>query len=502
MTEGGFPHGAVERPSMRGTRRWQARGIARVTAIGLVIAATGVAAGAGATTSQPTATVLRVPLAYACVFPSGVQPVRILAGATFPASSTAGRPIQPAGAGANITLRHAAVADLIWRHAATVTAIARFTTVVTQDGRSATVIWSHLAAPVTPVPAKGSLALTASGVAPPVTAAAPGDVTITAAGLTLFLTLHPASVTATVPAVLPVRCTLKPGQNATLATVPVTAAPGTLAPRTAQARNAGPGTNFCPKLRKALKLNPRFPLPKPPPGSKILHSTGLPPYCAYADGYSDVLKLKGAAFLGPGLTDVSTFLNSIINFHPPKTNYFQQDSAAELSYHGQREFPPARATFLAFGFTPASAVMHLTEIGTINVVTVGAAAPPLCHHPCPTITTVSSRLQLRIDGVTVNGVPLSVGPHCETTPFDVILKGSSASTPPYSFITGGPVTGTVTIPQFTGCGVGENLDPLFNGSISGPGNFTLLTQGAVCQQGPTPFNCPPQKPRPLRHVSG
>jgi hypothetical protein len=397
-----------------------------------------------------------------------------------------------------VTLRRAAAADLARQHASTVTSFARLTTVVTQHGRSATSMWPNLAAPAAPVPAKGSLALTATGVAPPVTAAAPGDVTFTAAGLSLFLTLHQADGTTTTSAVMRVRCRLTPGQDATLGTVHVAAAAGTPAPRTGEARQAGPGTNFCPKLRKALKLNPRFPLPKPPPGSNILHSTGLPPYCAYAAGYSDVLKLNGAAFLGPGLTNISPFLNSIFNFHPPKINYFQQDSAAELSYHGLREFPPTRATFLAFGFTPTSAEMHLTEIGTMNVVTLGAAAPTQCNHPCPTITTVSSRLLLRIDGVTVNGAPLSVGPHCQTAPFDVILTGSSASKPPYSFITGGPLTGTVAIPQFTGCGVGENLDPIFNGSISGPRNFTLLTQGVVCQQGSSPLGCPPKIPKPLR----
>ncbi len=36
----------------------------------------------------------------------------------------------------------------------------------------------------------------------------------------------------------------------------------------------------------------------------------------------------------------------------------------------------------------------------------------------------------------------------------------------------------VTIPHFQNCGVGENLDPIFNAAISGPQNFNLLTQGA------------------------
>lgn len=490
---------------MRGARhRWGAREAARVTVIGLVLAATGVAAGAGATTSQRTALVSRVSLGYACEFPSGSQPVSVLAGATFPAVGAAGQPIQPADAGVTITLRHPAVADLTQQHATAVTAVARLTTVVTQPGRSVTASWPRLAASAVPVPANGSMTLTTSGAASPVTAATPGDVSFTAAGLSLVLTLKHAGGVAAPPSVMRVRCTLTPGQDATLATMPVAAAPSVSAPKQARkARQAAaPTTKFCPKLQQALKLNPRFPLPKPPPGSHILHSSGLPPFCVYVAGYSDVSKLNGAAFVGPGLANISPFLNSTFNFNPPKTNYFQQDSAAELSYHGLREFPPARATFLAFGFTPASAEMHLTEIGTMNVVTVGAALNTRCKHPCPTVTTVSSRLQLRIDDVTVNGVPLSVGPNCGTAPFDVILTGTNASKPPFSFITGGPVTGTIAIPKFTGCGVGENLDPLFNGSISGPGNFSLLTQGVVCQQGNPSIGCPPKAPKPLRQVAG
>ena len=47
-------------------------------------------------------------------------------------------------------------------------------------------------------------------------------------------------------------------------------------------------------------------------------------------------------------------------------------------------------------------------------------------------------------------------------------------------MTGGPLEGTVTIPTFTGCGVTENLDPLFTGSISGPGNLARAIQGKPC----------------------
>ena len=52
--------------------------------------------------------------------------------------------------------------------------------------------------------------------------------------------------------------------------------------------------------------------------------------------------------------------------------------------------------------------------------------------------------------------------------------------PPYNVVTGGPLDGMVIIPKFSNCGVGENLDPIFNAAIAGPRNFNLLTQGPVC----------------------
>ena len=110
--------------------------------------------------------------------------------------------------------------------------------------------------------------------------------------------------------------------------------------------------------------------------------------------------------------------------------------------------------------------------------------------------------------VKVNGVPLDVGSHCETPPFDAILTGSSATNPPYSVQIGGPLTGKVTIPHFKNCGSGEKLDPIFNAAISGPRNFNLLTQGVVCFVHGGGLGCEPKTPdsriagKPLRKVIG
>jgi hypothetical protein len=484
--------------------RRRTREIGRVAAVGAVLAATSLAAGAGAATGPQA---VRASLAYTCAFPSGPRPASVLITATFPAAAMAGRPIQPADAAVAVTL---AARDLAGLHATAVTGSTRLVTTAAQNGRSATATWSGLAIQPTPVPPAGRLILRASGATPPVTATAPGTVTVTATGLTLVLTAHAPGNTSANLATMQVRCTLNAGQNATLATVPVTGATSTpqagnpgairsggqITPQPRPIGSSSRATHACPPLPKGgLKLNPRFPPPPPPPGSTLFQA----PYhgCTYVVGFSNVRKLNGASLVGPGLTNLQVAVRLILN---ERDNYFQQDTVGVLSYHGRHEFPPAKATFLAFRFMPVSATMQLTEIGTVNAVSVGPALQSSCHKPCPTISTVSSRVQLRIYNVTVNGTPLNVGPHCQTAPFDIVLTGRDDSNPPYLFSTGGPLTGTVTIPSFTGCGVGENLNPIFTSSVSGPGNFVKLTQGNVCQNPGTPSEnqCPPEPPKPLR----
>jgi hypothetical protein len=140
---------------------------------------------------------------------------------------------------------------------------------------------------------------------------------------------------------------------------------------------------------------------------------------------------------------------------------------------------------------PVTATMQLTEIGTMNIYGLGTGG---------TLTTNTSwsLMELRISDVTVNGQKLNVGPHCQTDkPLRVGLTGVASGVQPYSLAGGGPLTGNVTIPPFTGCGVTENLDPLITGTVSGPGNYSKLTQGVLCDL-VSGNGCPPQRPRPLR----
>jgi hypothetical protein len=355
--------------------------------------------------------------------------------------------------------------------------------------------------PATPVPPKGNLILRASGAVPSITPRTAGDLTVAAADLRVALTLSPPVDSSTGPRTttpsFALACMPDPGQQTALATVPVAGEPVPSAAPAAR-RTAQDASHFCPPQPPGgLQLNPKFPLPTPPPGSTVLHPTPIAG-CAYVVGYSDVRKLNGAALVGPGLTNLALNVRVVTNTKPP--TYIEFDSAGQLDFKPCpsckiiHALPPAHATFLGFGFVPVSATMQLTEVGTTNVISVGTQRGLI-------VNTVFSEVVLRVYDVKVNGVPLDVGAHCQgATPILLKLTGNPNGIPPYSLQGGGPLTGSIDIPKFQGCGVGENLDNLFTASISGPDNFVLLTQGAPCFTLGGGAGCPPVKPKPLRQV--
>lgn len=261
-----------------------------------------------------------------------------------------------------------------------------------------------------------------------------------------------------------------------------------------------------------FKLNPTLPPPVIPKKAKRYPHKTTNPVCAQATAFSNVRKLHEAALIGPGFSSISSNIhyyliapNHKCKNHggcPRSENYSQAVSAGELEYHGRHQFPPATATLLAFGFVPVTATLQLTEIGALNIYAVGPNLPGECPPnsvACLTTdTTLYSRVSLRVSDVRINGVPFDVGPACRTvSPFVIKLTGS---TPTYSIFDGGELVGAATIPPFTGCGVGENVDSLFSASVSGAGNGLLLTQGETCFPD-SDTSCPPCKPIPHRAVN-
>ena len=491
-----------------GMMRLSTRGVTRTAAITAVMAVTGVvAAGSAPANGQQ---VVKPRLDYTCTFSSGLRETGMQAGvqvaATFPEAGTVGQPIEATGTGLTMTLPHTAIASLAKLHAVTIAAAARLNTKVAENGASASNPWSALTTAVTPVPAAGTLVLSASGAVPPVTVHAPGQVTFTATDLSVLLTPRTASGSATSPPNLLLDCNLDSGQQATLATVPVAMPASGPAPRQpgvsghgapisiGHVRNAGKA-NCPPYPKNGYALNKHFKLPSYPPGSTIIYPTPQQA-CAYIEGFADVSKLGEAALIGPGLSNLSNGLRVVEKMYTHPTSVYLQDNTAGQLYYKPcatckaiNGLPPAHATFLTFGFMPTTATLQITEVGTLNIAAVAL-------HTELTYTRIWSLVSIRVSNVLVNGVPLNVGSDCHTqTPFKLVLTGK----PPYELQLGGVIAGTATIPPFTGCGVGENLDQIFTASVSGPGNYTQLTQGNLCTPPPNLYNCPAKPPKKVVH---
>lgn len=123
--------------------------------------------------------------------------------------------------------------------------------------------------------------------------------------------------------------------------------------------------------------------------------------------------------------------------------------------------PPATGSFKELGLIPVTATVAFIQDGpTTGKVNLSTGA----------VTTMSN-ITLQITSLTVAGLPVPVGPACESaSPASVAL----ASQPGFSIVNGGTVSGTYTIPPFANCGL---ITPVLNLTITGPGNTISLTLG-------------------------
>lgn len=258
-------------------------------------------------------------------------------------------------------------------------------------------------------------------------------------------------------------------------------------------------------------------------GPPIIHA--LHPASAYLAGWADTKKLDGALPAGypePALAESAGSGEGkqggaiIVD----RNSYLCARAILQLDYHGLRELPPVRATFLAYGFVPVTATVQLVQPGPREFsacVEADGSTSPACPPITATIiddtaqgplnntyqVVATARLSLRISDVTVDGTPLDVGNSCQagpaTTPgnavgYDgVVLTGGDLpgySQPQYSaVIYGGALDGLAYIPPVSGCGAGGNLDPLLTSAVSGPGNYVKFVQSLLCTSGSIEGSC-------------
>jgi hypothetical protein len=465
------------------TRRVSGR-ILGVAVVGATVVSVGLVSGTSPAAVIPS---VSAPLVYDCPASSGTQQIGVSVTAAFPAAVTVGHPIEATAVKVTATLPTGVAADLDKTGAVSVSGSAQLTVAAAQGAMATSAVWPGLAVSSVPIPASGGLVLTASGAVLPMVASVPGDMTFRAGSLSLVLILKKADGSAASPATLRLACAPGNGQGARLAVVRVqgVSASSSVAAQPSSSSGGTAAGGSSPRLSpEAGSPCPGTPIPITFAGS------------GYLTGWTNVSKLHGSALLGPGLKDnpPAAFLEtSLVEYVLPNNincGFSYQYLTGALNYQGKPQFPPARTTFLAFGFMPTTATMELNLqpidcrdlTGHIygrgyECITVSAEViPPLAYS-----VTATTLAEVRIYDVKENGVPLNVGPHCQTvTPMNVTLNGNS--TAGYNLNTGGPLDGFTTVPRFTGCGVGENLDPLFDSTVSGPGNYVKLTQGALCAQ--------------------
>jgi hypothetical protein len=492
-----------------------ARSRARSAAIAafVVLAATVPAAAGAAGTQEVDAA-----LPYVCLFPSGEQAATVRVSAGVPERVAAGEPIEPADVTTTVELPEPAVTDLAALGAADVRGATRLQVGVAQGEATAEATWRGSTEP-TSLPATGPLTLTATGDVPSVTGQSAGELTMAAGDFALDLTLTTADGATTDPASVSVDCALADdapdGGRIAAVLVGTDEDTGTGAPsgspssvpsasgtsgqpdedaaqdpadrqgeRAPKAAEPAPGGAAAERAAPACKYDEKYPA-----GPMSLN--------AYITGYSNVNKLDGAALVPPYCTLITQGEPQFEFFPDFSGATITQHSTADLYHEQRKQTPPFEATFLTFDFTPTTATMVLEQTGPMTIDSHGTTDFVFTS----TDTYVRAPVVLRVTSLEVNGTPLDVGTKCRTRtslaspdpepekyPGDhLVLHGRGEQTTGetatgYLLLSGGPLTGEVTIPAFTGCGTagGENLDRLLTASVSGPGNYVKQIQGQAC----------------------
>lgn len=122
-----------------------------------------------------------------------------------------------------------------------------------------------------------------------------------------------------------------------------------------------------------------------------------------------------------------------------------------------------------------AATGHFKEIGVVPVTTtvefIQANRTTGNVDPNTGDLVSTSYITLKLDSVKVAGIPVPVGPYCQSEhPARITVH----SQPGFNVLNGGDLAGTYTIPRFTHCGLAT---PVINLAIAGGGNTITLTLG-------------------------
>jgi hypothetical protein len=127
---------------------------------------------------------------------------------------------------------------------------------------------------------------------------------------------------------------------------------------------------------------------------------------------------------------------------------------------GTLTLPPATGSFKELGLVPVTATTEMiqdgTATGTVNFTT--------------NAVTTTATDTIKLTSLKVAGIPILVGPSCETSPTTITVSSQAG----FNVLNGGTLSGTYTIPPFAHCGLATLL---INLTLPGPGNTISLTLG-------------------------
>ncbi|MFE6037458.1 DUF6801 domain-containing protein [Streptomyces sp. NPDC056452] len=431
-------------------------------------------------------------LTYSCDFPAGPQQVKVRVSATVPDEGRPDEAVQLTGVGAELTLPGESLAGLTGAGTASVEAETRLTVDVTQDGHSAEAVWAGATENPVSVPDEGDITLAVSGDVPSVTASASGELVFTAGELTALLTARKADGTPVEPPAPELVCSPEADQDLVLGKVAI-GGDGEEPVPWPSASSETPDPGGTERDEAAPRVGTEDGAPAAADAPECVGDREDPfNLVAYITGYANVTKLKGASKFPLACAQIHQGPQGLVlpGNSPDGKLHLVQDSTAVVEYLGRPQLPPATSTFLTFGFMPTTAIMEMTQrppgldadgkqITNVHSDLTLDGANSFGH------TIISMQFSLRLHDVKVNGVPMDVGPNCRTAKdFSLSLRGEVVSGPGgftgYTLAGGGPLKGSVVLPPFSGCGVGEDLDSLFTASISGEPGYVKQMQGAPC----------------------
>lgn len=185
---------------------------------------------------------------------------------------------------------------------------------------------------------------------------------------------------------------------------------------------------------------------------------------AFSVGPAKADTVIDAAFPVTGSTHLNG-TNSDMALGPGTLSSAVDLSVTPVSVTGNVSLPPSTGSFNVIGIVPVSATIAFVPVGQTTGTITGALTDGT--------VTATSQFTLKITALSVAGLNVLPGDHCQTsTP--VTLTVTSAD---FNALAGGTLTGTYTIPKFRSCGPLGIETPIINALVPGPNNTISLTLG-------------------------